>query len=81
MCIRDSSWALDYSHSKLLYHQSDFNAYQYSYNVLKEYQMCIRDRCRITLNGEERWVRNVIIRGEIEDSEYAMIFLRDIRCV
>ena len=51
--------------------------------------MCIRDRlkgletevslkCRITLNGEERWVRNVIIRGEIEDSEYAMIFLRDI---
>ena len=31
--------------------------------------------CRITLNGEERWVRNVIIRGEIEDSEYAMIFL------
>ena len=30
--------------------------------------------CRITLNGEERWVRNVIIRGEIEDSEYAMIF-------
>ena len=33
--------------------------------------------CRITLNGEERWVRNVIIRGEIEDSEYAMIFLRD----
>ena len=21
--------------------------------------------CRITLNGEERWVRNVIIRGEI----------------
>ena len=34
--------------------------------------------CRITLNGKERWVRNVIIRGEIEDSEYAMIFLRDI---
>lgn len=34
--------------------------------------------CRITLNGEEQWVRNVVIRGEIEDSEYAMIFLRDI---
>ena len=34
--------------------------------------------CRITLNGKERWVRNVVIRGEIEDSEYAMIFLRDI---
>ena len=30
------------------------------------------------LNGEERWVRNVVMRGEIEDSEYAMIFLRDI---
>ena len=26
----------------------------------------------------ERWVRNVVIRGEIEASEYAMIFLRDI---
>ena len=23
--------------------------------------------CRITLDGEERWVRNVVIRGEIED--------------
>lgn len=34
--------------------------------------------CRIILNGKERWVRNVIMRGEIEDSEYAMIFLRDI---
>ena len=34
--------------------------------------------CRITLNGEERWVRNVVIRGEIEDSEYAMIFSADI---
>ena len=32
----------------------------------------------LNLNGEERWVRNVVIRGEIEDSEYAMIFLRDI---
>ena len=30
------------------------------------------------MNGEERWVRNVVMRGEIEDSEYAMIFLRDI---
>lgn len=33
-----SYWALDYSHSKLLYPQSDFNAYQYSYSVLKEYR-------------------------------------------
>ena len=23
-------------------------------------------KCRITLNGEERWVRNVIIRGELD---------------
>lgn len=33
-----SYWALDYSHSKLLYPQSEFNAYQYSYSVLKEYR-------------------------------------------
>ena len=31
--------------------------------------------CRITLDGEERWVRNVVIRGEIEDSEYDKKFL------
>ena len=37
-----------------------------------------RQECRIVLDGEERWVSNVVMRGEIEDSEYAMIFLRDI---
>ena len=36
----------------------------------------LRQECRIVLNGEERWVSNVVMRGEIEDSEYAMIFLR-----
>lgn len=41
-----------------------------------ETELC--QECRIILNGEERWVRNVVMRGEIEDSEYAMIFLRDI---
>ena len=41
-----------------------------------ETELC--QECRIVLNGEERWVRNVVMRGEIEDSEYVMIFLRDI---
>ena len=41
-----------------------------------ESELC--QECRIVLNGEERWVRNVVMRGEMEDSEYAMIFLRDI---
>jgi PAS domain S-box-containing protein len=34
--------------------------------------------CCIILNGEKRWVRNVVFRGEIERSQYAIIFLRDI---
>lgn len=41
-----------------------------------ETELC--QECRIVLNGEERWVSNVVMRGEIEDSEYAMSFLRDI---
>lgn len=45
---------------------------------LKGLETELSEECRIILNGEERWVRNVIMRGEIEDSEYAMIFLRDI---
>ena len=32
----------------------------------------------ITLNGEERWVRNVLSTWRNRGSEYAMIFLRDI---
>ena len=35
--------------------------------------------CRILLHGEERWVRNVIIRDEAMDaSRYAIVFIRDI---
>ncbi len=45
---------------------------------LKGLETELRQDCRIVLNGEERWVSNVVMRGEIEDSEYAMIFLRDI---
>ena len=41
-----------------------------------ETELC--QECRIFLNGEKRWVRNVVMRGEIGDSNYAMIFLRDI---
>ncbi len=45
---------------------------------LKGLETELRQDCRIVLNEEERWVSNVVMRGEIEDSEYAMIFLRDI---
>ena len=45
---------------------------------LKGLETELRQECRIVLNGKERWVSNVVMRGEIEDSEYAMIFLRDI---
>ena len=45
---------------------------------LKGLETELRQDCLIVLNGEERWVSNVVMRGEIEDSEYAMIFLRDI---
>lgn len=37
-----------------------------------ETELC--QECRIFLNGEKRWVRNVVMRGEIGDSNYAMIF-------
>lgn len=45
---------------------------------LKGLETELRQECRIVLDGEERWVSNVVMRGEIEDSKYAMIFLRDI---
>ena len=57
---------------------SSFYDRSYIAEKLKGLETELSLECRITLNGEERWVRNVIIRGEIEDSEYAMIFLRDI---
>ena len=45
---------------------------------LKGLETELRQECRIVLDGEERWVSNVVMRSEIEDSEYAMIFLQDI---
>ena len=55
---------------------STFYDRDYVAEKLKGLETELSLECRITLNGEERWVRNVVIRGEIEDSEYAMIFLR-----
>lgn len=34
--------------------------------------------CQIMIEGEQRWIRNVIMRGELEGTQYAMIFLRNI---
>lgn len=34
--------------------------------------------CQIMIDGERRWIRNVIMRGEMQETPYAMIFLRDI---
>ena len=35
--------------------------------------------CRLQLNGEERWVRNVVMPGETAgDPRYAIVFIRDI---
>ena len=31
-------WAMDYNHAKLLYPQTDFDAYLYSYGVMREYR-------------------------------------------
>ena len=57
---------------------TDFYNRAYITAKLKGLETELRQDCRIVLNGEERWVSNVVMRGEIEDSEYAMIFLRDI---
>ena len=57
---------------------TDFYNRAYIAEKLKGLDTELCQECRIILNGEERWVRNVVMRGEIEDSEYAMIFLRDI---
>lgn len=57
---------------------TDFYNRAYITEKLKGLETELRQECRIVLNGEERWVSNVVMRGEIEDSEYAMIFLRDI---
>ena len=57
---------------------TDFYNRSYITEKLKGLETELCQECRIILNGEKRWVRNVIMRGEMEDSEYAMIFLRDI---
>ena len=57
---------------------TDFYDRAYITEKLKGLETELCQECRIVLNGEERWVRNVVMRGEIGDSEYAMIFLRDI---
>lgn len=57
---------------------TDFCNRAYITEKLKGLETELRQECRIVLDGEERWVSNVVMRGEIEDSEYAMIFLRDI---
>ena len=57
---------------------TDFYDRTYITKKLKELETELRQDCRIVLNGEERWVSNVVMRGEIGDSDYAMIFLRDI---
>ena len=57
---------------------TDFYDRAYITEKLKGLETELCQECRIFLNGEKRWVRNVIMRGEIGDSDYAMIFLRDI---
>ena len=57
---------------------TDFYNRAYITEQLKERDSDLCQECRIMLNGEKRWVRNVVMRDEIGDSEYAMIFLRDI---
>ena len=57
---------------------TEFYDRAYITEKLKVLETELRQECRIVLDGEERWVSNVVMRGEIEDSEYAMIFLRDI---
>lgn len=53
---------------------TDFYNRAYITKKLKGLETELCQECRIVLDGEERWVSNVVMRGEIEDSEYAMIF-------
>lgn len=51
----------------------------YLLEKLKEGKSEISLECRIHLDGEERWVRNVVMHGEVGvTSHYAIIFVRDI---
>ena len=51
---------------------------EYVEKRLREIEGELNLECCIILNGEKRWVRNVILRGEAENSQYALIYLRDI---
>ena len=57
---------------------TDFYDRAYITEKLKGLETELRQDCYIILNGEKRWVSNVVMRGEIGDSDYAMIFLRDV---
>ena len=51
---------------------------EYITKKLKEIHGEISLECSIILDGEKRWVRNVVFRGEEEESDFALVFLRDI---
>lgn len=55
-----------------------FYVRNYIERKLREIDGELNVECCIILNGEKRWVRNVILRGERDSSRYAIIFLRDI---
>lgn len=53
---------------------TDFYDRTYMAKKLKGLKTELSLECRIILDGEVRWIRNVIMRGEIDDSEYAIFF-------
>mgnify|MGYP000568056941 CR=1 FL=1 len=58
---------------------TDFYNRAYITEKLKGLETELRQECRIVLDGEERWVSNVVMRGEIEDSELKDEMIRVIR--
>lgn len=51
---------------------------KYIAKKLREINGKLSLECCIILDGEKRWVRNVVLRGENKESDYAMMFIRDI---
>ena len=49
---------------------TDFYNRAYITEKLKGLETELRQECRIVLDGEERWISNVVMRGETEDFEY-----------
>lgn len=50
-------------------------------SIVSRWDKCIGElnlECQIILDDEIRWVRNVILPGDREESHYAIIFIRDI---